>query len=174
MNSEQFDRMYRSNWKLVQSYFQILLEAPRESAADLTQETFINAWRNKDNYNPLIDERAWIIGIAYDICKKTARERKLTGNRVDLGDLEQQLYCPLPCPATSAHLHERQSRVHQALGNLRPKLREALTLKMRGLTEAEIAEQIGIPLGTVKTRLFHAYKKFEGTWLSCEKTHDKF
>lgn len=174
MNGLQFERIYASQWKLVQKYFEGVLQIPEESAADLTQETFMNAWRKKNNYNPVIDERVWIIGIAYDICKKAAKENNLKGNRINIDNLENQLYCPLPCPATFAQMHERKSRVHQALGGLRPKLREALELKMQGLTEKEIAGRTGIPLGTVKTRLFHAYKKFEGAWLSYEKPRDKF
>ena len=49
--------------------------------------------------------------------------------------------------------------VHEALGTLSPAHRQVLRLAQdEGLTQTQIAEQLGLPLGTVKTRMFHAMR----------------
>jgi len=53
--------------------------------------------------------------------------------------------------------------VHEALGTLSPAHREVLRLAQdEDLTQSQIAERLGLPLGTVKTRMFHAMRALRG------------
>jgi RNA polymerase sigma-70 factor, ECF subfamily len=59
-----------------------------------------------------------------------------------------------PAPEAQLMFHEEGKLVRRALGELVPEQREAIELAFfRGLTHAEVAEKLGVPLGTIKTRI---------------------
>ena len=120
----------------------------RSHAEEAMQETFAKVWRAASTYRP---ERgpggAWLYGIARHTITDQARRRRYTvGEPPDLPSDE-------PGPAELAESDSVNRRVHRALAVLPARQRELIQLAYwSGLTQAEIADRLGIPLGTVKTR----------------------
>jgi RNA polymerase sigma factor (sigma-70 family) len=120
-------------------------------AEDAVQEGFLAAWRNADRFMP---ERAkastWLLTLvhrrAVDLVRREERRRAE----------------PLPEPSTSsdsaeddAWLRFERERVQAALRRLPDQQREALELAYYGgFTQSELAERLGQPVGTIKSRMF--------------------
>lgn len=122
-----------------------------QAAADLTQEVFLSAWRSRDRFDPTRGPlAAWLVGIAknkiVDTYRKDGRRvpeaRDPDGSRVE--HLEDGR---LPVDRLADRL-----LVTEALATLSERPRNILQLSFfEDLTQMQIAEQTGVPLGTVKS-----------------------
>lgn len=129
---------------------------------DLLQETFIVAFKQRKKFDP---ERAapttWLYGIASNLCRRHLRGRQrfdLFKNRLQAEPLDN----PNLPPDVVLEKDEAAWMVFQALSKLPLKQREVFALyELEELDGPTIAEMIGIPVGTVWTRLHHARRKFE-------------
>jgi RNA polymerase sigma-70 factor (ECF subfamily) len=123
--------------------------ADRAAAEDVTQEVFLRIWRNADRFDP---ERgraeAWIATIARNAARDALRRRGAAP--VDeLADAVDPAADPLSEVADASQAVELQA----AVASLAPASREVIELAYwQGLSQVEIAERLGLPLGTVKTR----------------------
>lgn len=130
-----------------------LVRSP-ETTADVVQETYAAAWQNAANYDPARGAaQAWLSTLARR--KAIDRIRQLTrqGKR-DLAHAQEQ---PVGDGADDVWEGVRRRfdavEVLSALHRLTPGKREVLRLTyLEGCTAAQIAERLGLPLGTVKTR----------------------
>lgn len=121
-------------------------------AEDAVQEAFLTAWRTWPTFDPERgSERTWLLTIvhrrAVDLVRREDRRRgaPLDDAPVTAGDATDE----------SAELREERRLVQTALAQLSAHQREALQLAyFGGLTQSELAEQLGVPLGTVKSRMF--------------------
>jgi RNA polymerase sigma-70 factor, ECF subfamily len=122
-------------------------------AEEMVQETFVRLWRTASGFDA---RRASVSTYLYVIARSTAADiRKRPSSR------------PL-LPAEEADVPPQADRVdqildglivHEALGALSPAHREVVRLAHdEGLTQSQIAERLGVPLGTVKTRMFHGMR----------------
>ena len=124
----------------------------RAEAEDVLQETFLEAWRNATRYNP---ERAQLAGWLTTIAKSRALDRLRT-RAVDEKTRERQGAEPKPVPSgldarVDAERQRHRLRTHLAL--LPEELSTPLKLAWNeGLSQTDIAQRTGLPLGTVKTR----------------------
>ncbi|WP_406098836.1 RNA polymerase sigma factor [Streptomyces sp. NBC_01013] len=131
------------------------------TAEEVLSETFLAAWRNRQVVEPEGDSlRPWLLGIATNKARNATRG---TGRR--LAFLARR---PAPEPvadiadATAGRVDDtrRLAAIRQALGGLRRQEHEVLTLCVwSGLDYAEAAEALGIPVGTVRSRLSRARKR---------------
>ncbi|NNF55812.1 MAG: RNA polymerase sigma factor [Acidimicrobiales bacterium] len=122
-----------------------------EKAKDLTQEVFLSAWRARHSFNP---ERGslggWLMGITKNRLIDSYRK---AGRRVDEAELSDTVQARM---AGDDH-HSFQSLTDRmvlssALATLPDRQREVLTLAFWGdRTQQQIAEETGLPLGTVKS-----------------------
>jgi RNA polymerase sigma-70 factor, ECF subfamily len=122
-------------------------------AQDVVQEVFIALWRDAARFDPARGAVApWLFSLArhkaIDLVRREANVRKRTAE-VDLelheadDDVDHETW-----------LRIRRERVHAAIEGLTPAQREALELAFfSGLTHVEVADRLGIPLGTAKTRI---------------------
>ncbi len=125
-----------------------VLDSPAH-AEDVVQDVFFQIWRNPRSFAP---ERgslgAWLAVVVRNRCVDALRRRKPSDPVEDV---------VLPSSANVASEVEHRlvmERVRSALGNLPREQRESLELAFfRGMTHAEIAQEKGEPLGTVKTRI---------------------
>ncbi|MEO8635973.1 MAG: RNA polymerase sigma factor [Gemmatimonadales bacterium] len=137
----------------------------RDEAEEVVHETFTIVWRRVD----LFDQESgrllpWLLRIARNraIDRLRARRRRtLKLRRLEAYGAPGERVAPAIEPDESArpgwHVHDT---VHQALGTLPQEQHAVVDLAyFQGLTQSEIAEQLGIPLGTVKTRLRLAFDK---------------
>jgi RNA polymerase sigma factor (sigma-70 family) len=121
-------------------------------AEDAVQEAFLAIWRSADSYRR---ERAkpstWILTLvhrrAVDLVRREDRRR---GQPLD--EAPEDLATAVP---EEALLRERRAAVQSALKELPGDQRQALELAYYGgYTQSELATQLGVPLGTVKSRMF--------------------
>lgn len=130
------------------------------SAQDLTQETFLRAFRAFDSFQPGSNCRAWLLRIAYNLfCNEYRRKRRFPeAHPIDDGpDPLQELSAPTPGPEEVAMRVLDREMLHRALAKLPEDFRTAVTLvDIHGLSCAEAAEVMGTPRGTVLSRLHRA------------------
>ncbi len=132
-----------------------------DDAEEIVQETFLQVWRQAPRYDP---ERAsvstWLVLIARSRAIDRARSRGVRARTEDSLALEPTAPDRSAAQVTAVLDHERRLRVRQALGGLPAEQRAVLEMAyFDGLTQREIAEHTGTPLGTVKTRTLLAMKK---------------
>ncbi len=142
-----YDRFGRLAYGLA---FRILRD--QALAEDAVQEAFLAVWRSADAYKR---ERAkpstWILTVvhrrAVDLVRREERRR---------GEPLEAAPEPTSAPVDEdATLRERRAAVQAALSELPGDQRQALELAYYGgLTQSELAERLGVPLGTVKSRMF--------------------
>ena len=131
-----------------------------ESAEDIVQETFLRAYRNRDQYPVLLNFSTWLYTIAGNLAKSELRRRKRWRLlSLDWGDDRGGVHLSdetrRPDLVTESAMAEDQ--VQRAIESLPPNYREAILLRdVEGLTYEEIAEIVGCPVGTVKSRLNRA------------------
>lgn len=130
-----------------------------EDARDALQEAFIKCWRSHEKLAEVQNLKAWIFRIALNTgrdIRETAWRRK----RHSLGEDESMIASRDEGPEVLVEQDERMGRLRQALSELRPEEQEVFLLRQNGeLTYEEIAEEIGVPSGTVKTRMRLALSK---------------
>ncbi|HYT26159.1 MAG TPA: sigma-70 family RNA polymerase sigma factor [Actinomycetota bacterium] len=136
------------------------LTSDSSEAQDLTQETFLRAFRSFDSFQPGTNCRAWLFRIAYNLSCNDYR-RRLRMPRVDQVDKHADLFADL---ASDAPGPEEQvlrlldgEALHRALAELPDRFRDAVILvEIHGLSCAEAGEVMGTPRGTVLSRLHRA------------------
>lgn len=122
-------------------------------AQDVVQEVFVAVWKDAARFDPARGAVGpWLFSLArhkaIDLVRREASIRRRTVD-VDLS-LEQAS----DDVHHEAWLNVRRDRVREAIAELPPAQREALELAFfAGLTHVEVAERLGIPLGTAKTRI---------------------
>jgi RNA polymerase sigma factor (sigma-70 family) len=131
-------------------------------AEDATQQTFVQAWQNASAFDGTRALGPWLATIAaraaIDTYRRNRRHRQ-NGNVDDL-DIDHPGLASLP---PSAEMIFDAWQVRQALDTLPDHDRELIRLQhYRELTHTEIAEQLEIPLGTVKSRSFRAHRRLAG------------
>jgi RNA polymerase sigma-70 factor, ECF subfamily len=129
-----------------------------EEAQDIVQEAFLKAFRGLNSFKREARFSSWLYQIAINLSRDRLRRRK-TRNWVSLDDLDEA--SPTGSPRAQAdgerwvEVLEVQERVASAVAALPEEQREAVILKeYQGLTFPEIAEIQGVPISTVKTRLY--------------------
>jgi RNA polymerase sigma-70 factor (ECF subfamily) len=127
----------------------------RGAAEEITLDTYHQVWRQAQNFDP---ERgkpsSWVLTIArnraIDRLRSSAWVRR---EQTPIDDVSLFL-AGSDSPEESATLGERQRMVRNALVQLKPDQRELIEIAFfGGLTHQEISDKLGVPLGTVKTRI---------------------
>lgn len=122
----------------------------REAAKDASQEAFVRAYRKLDTFAGRSTFRTWMLRLATNV---SLNERALS--REPPADVELADILPDPeTPEAELLRSEAADRIHRALRLLEPEERAAVVLRdLEELTYRETAESLGIPEGTVKTRV---------------------
>jgi RNA polymerase sigma factor (sigma-70 family) len=129
--------------------------ADRSLAEEATQEAFVRAWRGAASYDPSRELGPWLATIArrtaIDVYRRTARRPH------SLLVEEGPSFVALP---PSIERTYDIWEVRRALAQLAPADAALVRLQhLEGLTQAEVAQQMGIALGTVKSRTFRAHRR---------------
>ena len=121
-------------------------------AEDVAQEAFVKAWLALPRYRESAGSwRAWLCRIAINTARDALRRAR------PLEELDEGLPDSSSSPAEQAEVRSRRAAVRRALARLPEASRAALVLReYEGLSYAEIAAALGIPIGTVMSRLNYA------------------
>jgi RNA polymerase sigma-70 factor (ECF subfamily) len=136
-------------------------------AEDLTQETMLKAFKAWHRFRPGSNVRAWLLTILRNTFINEYRRRQHEGNPVDMMAIEpfavfSEVQDVDPEGRFFASIVDEE--VLQAIRELPDEFREVLLLSdAESLSYAEIADMLGIPVGTVKSRLFRARHALQRT-----------
>lgn len=127
----------------------------KEDAEEVTLDVYMKAWRNAATYAP---DRgsvlSWLLMMARTTAIDRIRHRKAQPKVTDLPDGWPDPPSPGASPEQQTALSEWRARVQRALAELPAEQRQVLALAFfSGFSHAELAEKLGQPLGTVKTRI---------------------
>ncbi|MFQ3586743.1 MAG: sigma-70 family RNA polymerase sigma factor [Fimbriimonadaceae bacterium] len=136
-------------------------------APDAAQETFLTACRKLRTYRGDGRLTTWLFGIANNHCRNLARKRRM--NTLEWLDpaVTDSAARRTPSPDSEAAIDRELLR--SALRSLSAEYRDVVLLKeVEGLTYDEVGAVLGIPAGTVKSRLHHAYRQLRAALLGEE------
>ncbi len=148
-------QLYAEHGEPLMSYVLRLTVGDRHLAEDIVQETLLRAWRNADTLTPERGSvRGWLMRVAHNITvdvyratrsRPTEVPRDATAEAVVTRDLSDDVLTAL--------------EVKRALSGLTPKHRAVLMeVYFKDRTAAEAARTLGIPVGTVKSRIHYALR----------------
>lgn len=145
-------------------YAALGLLGSQEDAMDISQEAFVRAFRARQRLDPSRPFYAWLYQIIRNLCFNFVRDRRT--RRVRLREASDWLVEQASArtaglhPARAAEMHEAREKVRAAIATLPEREREVLVLKeFEGLRYREIADLVGIPIGTVMSRLYSARRR---------------
>lgn len=153
-------------------------------AEDVFQNTFLQVYVKSGQYEPGRPVRPWLYTIAthqaIDAMRRNSRHQavSLDETRSDEGvgeiaGLMELLQSRGPSPVEAATAQERKEHVRASVDRLPDFLRQVLILAYyQGLRYKEIADMLGIPVGTVKSRLHAALVKLQEAWSALATLHD--
>ncbi|MEM8756237.1 MAG: RNA polymerase sigma factor [Planctomycetota bacterium] len=149
------------------------LTGQREIAEDAFQDTFLQLHLSAGRFDTTRRFRPWLFTIAAnkarDALRKHRRQPMLTLSKPVAGEGSAEvvdlLEIATSAPSSRMAAAEQQAAVDQVLASLSYPLREVLLLAyFQRLSYAQIAEELSIPLGTVKSRLHSAVAQFAKRW----------
>jgi RNA polymerase sigma-70 factor, ECF subfamily len=148
----------------------------KELAADVFQNTFLQVFVKADQFEPGRPVKPWLFTIAthqaIDALRRAGRHTAARlDDSTDRGDdaidegLGRFLESPSPGPVARLEADERRQLVRDSVAQLPEFLRQTVLLAyFQGLKYGDIAEILGIPVGTVKSRLHTALTRLQETW----------
>ncbi len=153
--------VYEQYGRLVFAIAYKLLE-DRSLAEEATQQTFVAAWRASAAFDPARELGPWLATIARRCAIDIHRREARRSADVDLAAVDPSAPELVTMPASIESAYEVWE-VRRVLDELSPEDRELVRLShFGGLSHPEIAERLGIPLGTVKSRSFRAHRRLAG------------
>ena len=134
-----------------------------EDALDLSQEVFLKLWRTLEQYQFDAAFSTWLYRMTQNACIDFLRRQKrqqhasLTVSDDEAAGKELSVPDPAPLPEDWVIFNEKQEAIRTAMNALPPDFREILELRVvRNLPYEQIAQIMGLPVGTVKSRLARA------------------
>jgi RNA polymerase sigma factor (sigma-70 family) len=145
-------------------YFMVLkMVNNKEDAMDLTVETFAKAFEKLDKYQPDFAFSTWLFRVATNNCIDFIRKKKLVtfsihGMMDDEGEEKQlQIKADVLNPEEASIKRQQTEELKMLIDGLPARYRNLITLRyFDELSYEEIAQQLDLPLGTVKAQLFRA------------------
>jgi RNA polymerase sigma-70 factor (ECF subfamily) len=150
----EFEQLYRSSRDDVYSYVAGLLR-DRAAAEDVTAAAFERAYRKRARFEPRRGtHRAWLFGIARNAALDELRHRKR------VAELATEPADDAAAPDEHAEVGLRRAALRAAMERLTPRERELVALKFfAGLSNAEIADVLGVSESNAGTRLHRTVEK---------------
>lgn len=136
-------RIERLLYRIARSYLN-----DDQEAEDAVQDALIKAWEKRKTLRDIHQFKPWMTRILSNRCKDILRKRK------------RWSFFPLEEDTVQVEMPETENAVTEAMKKLKPELRIVMTLHyVDGYSILEMAEALGIPTGTIKTRMRNARKQ---------------
>ena len=141
--------------------FAYKLTADREEANDLLQETSLKALDNEDKYMPDTNFKGWIYTIMRNIVINNYRKIIREQTFVDQTDNFYHLNLPQESGFNTTEGNYDSKEMHRIVNALPSDFKVPFSMHISGFKYREIADQLGLPLGTVKSRIFFTRKRLQ-------------
>jgi RNA polymerase sigma-70 factor (ECF subfamily) len=150
-----WEQIVRQNWRKV---FNVAYKfvGKHDEAEDLTQDIFLKIFKALNTFDRRANFQTWIISISRNLCidhyRSVRKERQTIARDVDSNDLQPAT--TERGPYAQAEHQDLKAQLRQALETLPVTLRTAVVLRdLQELSYQEIADRLGLPEGTVKSRI---------------------
>lgn len=155
-----FEELVRRYQRPIASYVYRMV-GDYDAALDLTQEVFIKVYNSLSRYRSEFKFSTWIYKIAHNAAIDHLRRHNVREQHLVVGDDDTRPALTIESrrltPEQESERAERRSEIESVVQTLPPAYRELIVLRhSHDLSYDEIAEVTGLPLGTVKNRLFRA------------------
>ena len=150
-NDAAFEELYHRYARRLKGFFFLQLGGDEELAADATHDVFLRAYEARNRYQEGKNVSTWLFTIAYNICRNHYRSNAYETQLLATLDTEPISDEQIEIQLDAAALDDALA---QALSELPPPLHQLFSLHYQEeLTIPQVAEIVGIPEGTVKSRL---------------------
>ncbi len=127
---------------------------------DIEQEVYIKTWRNMGNYKEQGKFKQWLCALTANVCRDYFRSKSVREQNSKVDD--EEILENIAAPATQEEALDakmRQKIILKAVDELPYKMRRVIELyEFEDMPLEQIAKKLGVPEGTVKSRLFNARK----------------
>ena len=141
--------------------FALMLTANRDDAEDLMQDTTLKVLDNQEKFVDNVNFKGWVLTVMRNIFinnyHKVVRTQTLVDQGVDLYNLEVVNESGFDSPDGSFQIQE----ITKVIESLNDDLKIPFSMYISGYKYSEIAEKLGLPLGTVKSRIFFARQELQ-------------
>jgi len=141
--------------------FALQLTANRDDAQDLLQDTTLKVLDNQEKYIDNVNFKGWVLTVMRNIFinnyHKIVRTQTMVDQNADLYNLDIINDSGFDSPDGSYQLNE----INHAIENLDKELKIPFSLYLSGYKYQEIADQLALPLGTIKSRIFFARRELQ-------------
>ena len=128
-------------------------------AEDVFQETFVRVAQKAGTFQPRAKAITWIYRIAYNLSIDVLRRAR---RLMDYEEINEELPDQQRLPYDIVTQNQQRAQLQEALNQLTPPHRAVVLLAViEERSQQEIAEMIGVPVGTVKSRLHYALRRLE-------------
>ena len=141
--------------------FAYKLTSDREEANDLLQETSLKALDNEDKYEPDTNFKGWMYTIMRNIFINNYRKIVREQTFVDQTENLYHLSLPQDSGFASTEGAYDLKEMHRIVNSLPRDYKVPFSMHVSGFKYREIAERLGLPLGTVKSRIFFTRQKLQ-------------
>lgn len=155
---------FRSNLLAIQKNllnFAFTLTSNRDDAYDLLQDTTLKVLDNEDKYAENVNFKGWAFTIMRNIFINNYRKGRRENTVVDRSEELYQLNLPQDSGFESPEGSISAREINEALDAFSEDYRQPFALHLAGYKYAEIAEQMGLPLGTIKSRIYFARQRLQ-------------
>lgn len=153
-STHAFESLVRRNQSLVRGFLRRLCSGDAALADDLAQETFVMAWRRIGSFEAKGAFKGWLCRIAYTQFLQNRRSSKASSRR------EEAVMADAATSTDERAASEARLDLDRVMAVLSPEQRAAVALCYgEGMSHAEAAEALGLPLGTVKSHVMRGRAK---------------
>ncbi len=159
-NGEAFELLYRKHARQVYRTALAILGSA-QTAEEVLQDCFVRAYKHLHALNADPSVSPWLHRVAVKLCYSSLRRNLPSRWTVSLESVSDYFFpTATPSPEEGTHRSEIQAALREGIAWLSLPYRSVIVLHyLQGFSLEEIAYILGCPVGTVKSRLFHARKK---------------
>lgn len=141
--------------------FALTLTSNREEAKDLLQETTLRALDNKEKYYENVNFKGWVFTIMHNIFVNNYRRVIRSQTMIDQTENLYHLNMPQDSGFDSPEGAYTVAEIVKVINSFSDEYKVPFSMHVSGFKYEEIAQQLSLPIGTVKSRIFFARKRLQ-------------
>lgn len=141
--------------------FAFTLTSNKDDAQDLLQETTLRALNNKEKYYENVNFKGWVFTIMHNIFVNNYRRIVRSQTIIDQTDNLYHLNMPQDSGFNSPEGSYTTAEITRVINNFSDEYKVPFNMHLEGFKYEEIAQSLGLPIGTVKSRIFFARRRLQ-------------